>query len=158
MKKYKHYLFDWGNTLMIDLSSEDGPMYNWSKVEVVEGAYELLCELNKTSDCHIATNAKDSSECDIRKALARVRLDKYIKNIFCFRSIGYEKPSKKFFENILTPLKCKKSEVVMVGDNLEKDVIGALNFGLNAIWLNIGKQQIPENIISIDNLLQIINS
>ena len=143
---------------MIDFPSEDGPMYRWPKVEAVEGASRLLHELSRVASCHVATNAVTSSETDIRKALARVQIDEYITSIFCFQNIGFKKPSKAFFSNILAVLKAEKNEIVMVGDNLEKDVYGALDFGLDAIWFNTGKRKTPKGIISVECLLQIINS
>ena len=142
---------------MIDFPSEDGPMYKWPRVEAVKGANELLCKLSSAANCHIATNAEYSSEDDIRKALARVNIDKYIKSIFCFQSVGFKKPSKEFFKNILFSLRAEKKEIVMVGDNLEKDVYGAFDFGFEAIWLNKEKKKIPEGINSVDCLLEIIN-
>ncbi len=36
------YLFDWGDTLMINLPNESGHMKDWPKVEEVSGAYEAL--------------------------------------------------------------------------------------------------------------------
>ena len=158
MKQYKHYLFDWGDTLMVDFPSEDGPMYKWSKVAAIVGAEELLRELSKTACCYVATNAKASTEADIRKALARVGLDKYIKGIFCFRGLGFEKPSKEFFSSILASLNSEKNEIVMVGDSLENDINGALNFGFDAIWFNPMKKKIPKGISSVDSLKRIINS
>lgn len=40
--KYKHYLFDWGDTLMVDFPNENVPMYLWENVAAVEGALEVL--------------------------------------------------------------------------------------------------------------------
>jgi len=155
MKKYKHYLFDWGDTLMVDFSEEEGPMYQWPKVAAVQGAEKLLKELSPLANCYIATNAKASSEEDIRKALKRVGLDQYIKGIFCFGSIGFEKPSTEFFHYIQERLGIPKSDIVMVGDNLKKDVQGALDFGFDAIWLNSKKQKVPEGIVAIETLAQL---
>jgi len=132
-------------------------MYKWSKVKAVTGAADLLRELSKTTNCYVATNAKASAETDIRQALARVGLDKYIKAVFCFRSTGFEKPSKEFFNNILVSLHSEKSEIVMVGDNLKKDIYGALDFGFDAIWFNKEQHQIPKGIKSVKHLIQIIN-
>ncbi len=36
------YLFDWGNTLMVDFPVVSGKMCDWETVEVVEGAEEAL--------------------------------------------------------------------------------------------------------------------
>ena len=153
---YKHYLFDWGNTLMADFPSEEGPMYQWQHVEAVDGAKNLLRDLSNFASCHLATNAKNSTVADIKKALLRVELDTFIKKIFCFRGIGYEKPSKEFFNHILTSLDCEKNEIIMIGDNLEQDVYGALNAGIDAIWFNPQNQPVPYGIKAITSLNLII--
>lgn len=142
---------------MVDFPTENGPMVNWVKVEAVQGSESLLKELSNSATCSIATNSKDSTEADIRKALARVNLDRYITNIFCYANIGFEKPSKAFFHRIYMSLNVNKDDIVLIGDNLETDVRGALDFGFHAIWFNTTNEPAPEGIRSIDNLAQIIN-
>ena len=127
------YLFDWGNTIMKVFPDETGPMYLWKKVEIMPGADEMLRKLNETADCYIATNAKDSEKEDIIKALKRVGIDSYFKDIFCFREIGFPKPSKEYFEDILKRLETEKEHITMVGDHLENDICGALEFGFTGI-------------------------
>lgn len=153
---YENYIFDWGNTLMVDFPSEKGPMYAWPEVQAVPGAEDLLRELSRFSDCFIATNAKDSSEADIRRALARVRMDRYISDIFCYMNTGVEKPDKAFFLKIYSKLKADKKQTVLIGDSLEKDIYGALDFGFDAIWFNAGKKSVPDGIKSVTKLSQII--
>ncbi len=153
---YKHYLFDWGNTLMIDIKGQTGPMYKWDKVLRAAGAYEGLEYLHNFAKCHIATNAKDSSSTQIRKALNRVGLAQFIDHIFCFKEIGYEKPSQEFFEHIISKLGCLKSEVVMIGDSLETDVYGAKKYEIESIWLNNDQQPVPEGITAVSTLPDLI--
>jgi FMN phosphatase YigB (HAD superfamily) len=43
----------------------------------------------------------------------------------------------------------------MIGDGLEKDVIGALDSGIQAIWYNPKNDPVPENIQAIENLLEL---
>lgn len=140
MNRYNHYIFDWGNTLMVDFPSENGPMYSWPKVEAIPGSRTLLRELNKFSECSIATNAKDSTDTDIRRALARVNLNNHVQNIFCYQTTGYKKPSKEFFQKAHSLLKIDKNKIVVIGDNLEQDVLWALNFSFDAIWFNADKK------------------
>jgi len=156
MKMYSHYLFDWGDTLMIDFPSENGAMSTWSHVETVPGAEKLLRTLSGVARCHLATNASASSEHEIRKALDRVHLDNYLTGIFCFQSLGIEKPAPAFFNHILKALSVEKHEIVMVGDHLEKDIQGALDFGIDAIWLNTAKQPVPKGIISVSCLAEML--
>ena len=106
----------------------------------------------------MATNAIDSTEEDIRKALVRVNLDNHIKNIFCFQNTGFKKPSNDFFQSIKSSLKTNPKQVIVIGDNLEQDVMGALSFGFNAIWYNANGTDAPEGINSIKHLSQILDS
>jgi putative hydrolase of the HAD superfamily len=153
---YKHFLFDWGDTLMLNIKGQTGPMYKWDKVLRAAGAYECLEYLHNFAKCHIATNAKDSSSTQIRKALKRVGLAQFIDHIFCFKEIGYEKPSQEFFEHIINKLGCLKSEVVMIGDSLETDVYGAKKYEIESIWLNNDQQPVPEGITAVSTLPDLI--
>jgi putative hydrolase of the HAD superfamily len=138
----KALLFDWGNTLMIDFQDQKGPMYNWDKIEPVKNAKTCLYKLSQLYPCYIATNAKDSSKEDIYKALNIVGLGIYITDIFCFKEIGYEKPSSDFFNTIFERLSLVPNEIVMIGDDLEKDFKGAIKNDIIAIIFD------PNNIYS----------
>jgi hypothetical protein len=67
----KHYLLDWGDTLMVDPPSQTGPMCDWPHIQVVEGAKACLQRLSQYAQCHLATNGEDSTEAQIRLALKR---------------------------------------------------------------------------------------
>jgi len=152
---FKHYLFDWGDTLMVDKPGNPVPMSEWEEVCEVKGARELLAVLNEKAHCHLATNSDSTTEQQIRKALSRAGLNRYIKNIYCYRTLGLKKPSQEFFDYILKDLGASRSEVVMIGDGLEKDVIGALDNGIQAVWYNPKNDPVPENIYAVGNLLEL---
>ena len=152
MGQYKHILFDWGDTLMVDIPGCSGPMYQWPEVQVVEGALEVLERLSQSFRCHLATNAADSTEADIRKALQRAGLDGFIERVFCQRSIGCQKPSAEYFESVLSQLECESKQVIMVGDSLEKDIRGAERVGINAIWLDHNEVTAPKGVQSVTSL------
>ena len=135
----KVFLFDWGNTLMKDFPDEKGPMYSWNKVMIMPDTDKMLNELYKTADCYIATNARDSNKEDIIKALRRVHIDHFIKDIFCYKEIGFPKPSKEYFSEVFKRLNTDIENVTMVGDSLENDISGAVKFGFNAVLFD------PEN-------------
>jgi putative hydrolase of the HAD superfamily len=46
---------------------------------------------------------------------------------------------------------------LMIGDNLEADILGALNIGMDAICFNYHKEVLAPNIIGIDHLLELKN-
>ena len=152
---FKHYLFDWGDTLMVDQPENQVPMSEWEEVCEVEGANKLLAVLNKNSHCHLATNSMSTNEQQIRKALNRAGINQFIDNIYCYRTLGLKKPGQEFYDYILRDLGASRSEVVTIGNELEKDVIGALDYGIQAIWYNPKNEPVPENIHAIENLLEL---
>lgn len=136
-------LFDWGDTLMRTLDYP-GPMCAWPRVEVVPGAAEALRELSGRAGVALATNAADSQEEEIWKALARAGLDRFIDRIFCFKSVGHKKSSPPFFAHVMEQLGLPASRLLMVGDDFEQDVTAANAVGIQAVWFNEKSHEVPE--------------
>ena len=130
------YLFDWGDTLMVDFPQVEGKMCDWDVVETVNGASETLAYLSQMASIFIATGAAESSEADIQKAFKRVGLDRFIDGYFCKANLGVAKGSSEFIPKIIKKLSADKSLVSMVGDSLEKDIEPALKAGIKPVWLN----------------------
>lgn len=128
-------LFDWGDTLMRTLD-HPGPMCSWPRVDVVPGALALLSSLHGKVGIALATNAADSQEEEIRRALVRGGLSPFVDRIFCFRSVGSRKASPCFFAHIVAQLEVPASRLVMVGDDFEQDVTAAGTAGIKAVWFN----------------------
>jgi putative hydrolase of the HAD superfamily len=129
-------LFDWGNTLMKDFPEYSGPMAGWPRVAVIPGVPETLAGLKPAWRLAMATNAADSDEPDIRAALRRAALDPLIDEIYCFRQLGCKKPSPEFFLAVLADLGLPAGRVIMIGDSMEGDVLGAVRAGLRAAWFH----------------------
>jgi len=153
----KVFLFDWGDTILKDFPNETGKMHTWQKVEAMPNAEKMLKELSQLADCYLATNAKDSYKEDIIKALQRVNLHKYFKDIFCYKEIGFLKPSKEYFDSIVEKLNVEKSEIVMVGDNLETDIKGAESNDIESILYDIKDEHKDYRGVRITDLLMIIS-
>ena len=92
-------IFDWGGTVMMDYR-EEGPMYQWDRVDYVPGIKNALVELSGEYKCCIATNADYSGRDALIMALKRVGAEKYFSNFFTSKDLGYEKPDKRFFLSI----------------------------------------------------------
>ncbi len=100
----------------------------------VDGAEELLQYLSGKYPVYCASNASRERQ-EFR--IASRGFDKYISGIFTSEDIGFQKPAKEFFfacGSALYPV--KPSEIVMIGDSVNADIIGAKNFGLKTIWFN----------------------
>ena len=130
----KAVLFDWGNTVMEELSDQTGIMANWKKVAATPGIESALKSvINGTKLC-IATNAAESNSEQVRKALDRVGLATYFDNIFTSSELQSAKPQKDYFEHIAEVLEARFSELLMVGDSYSADAQGPAVLGLRAIW------------------------
>lgn len=131
---------DWGNTLMLDDGSEDGPMATWARMAAVPGAHDVLRSLRPRYRLVIATNAERSGGAEVRAALARVGLDALVDGVVSSRDVGARKPDPAFFRAALHAAAAERpltpQNAVMVGDSWSNDVAGAMAAGLLAIWLN----------------------
>lgn len=130
------YLFDWGDTLMVDFAGVPGKMCDWDVVEAVDGAKETLKCLSKTSKIYVATGAAESTEMEIQQAFERVGLSQFISGYFCKANIGATKGSHEFLKKILTILDKPASCVAMVGDSLTKDIEPAAAVGIQPVWFS----------------------
>ncbi|KJY88330.1 HAD family hydrolase [Vibrio neptunius] len=153
----KIYLFDWGNTLMVDFPDQQGKMYLWPNVKAVKNAECTLKALSLQYPIYVATSAQDSSEQDIQQAFQRVGLDPYINGYFCKANLGLDKNRAEFYLEIAKTLCHPPHQLIMVGDALEKDIYPANEAGLQTIWYNPNKRPVAENIDSIQDLKELLN-
>ena len=78
--------------------------------------------------------------------LERFGFGPYIRHIVTSQEAGYEKPHPVFMSLCLQKADCVPEECVFVGDTFKKDVLGALNTGMRAVWYNAKGKQIPEDV------------
>ena len=134
---------------MVDLTNQTGPMCDWPRVQAVDGAKACLQRLSQHAQCHLATNAEDSSEAQIRLALIRAGLSDDINHVFCRENLGMGKTDPRYYQTITDKLKVSPKQITMVGDSLERDVRQALKTGINAVWFN------PHNVCTESGILTI---
>lgn len=150
------YLFDWGDTLMVDDPTQTGKMCDWSNVEVVSGAVELLSALSKQYPIYVATNAQDSNEIDIKQAFERGGLAQYITGYFCFNNLGVSKNNPEFYRLIAGKLGIPANKLTMTGDQRDKDIVPAKSVGLVTNWLNSSGVTDPYDV-GFASLLEILD-
>ena len=132
----KAYVFDWGDTLMIDFPDTPGAMKDWDKVEAIDGAEDTLKYLSSIVPVYVATGAPKTTPENIEAALRRVNLSKYVQGYFCKANTGLNKPSPEYYVAIARSINVPASKITMVGDNLEKDVLPAMSAGMQGCWFN----------------------
>jgi len=143
-------LLDWGDTLMVDDHTQDGPMASWPRVAAVPGAREALSRLRPRYRLIVATNADESSGPDVRAALERVGLGDFIDEVVSSRDVGARKPEGAFFRTALARAGADGGPVsparaVMVGDSLPNDVGGAKAAGIRAVLLDASRRPLPQD-------------
>ena len=76
-------------------------------------------------------------------------------------SLQAYKPQSVMFEKILNELHCSKDDVLLIGDSLISDVLGAKKFGIKVVWLNrsgkLFNNDFPRPDYEISNLNELIN-
>jgi FMN phosphatase YigB (HAD superfamily) len=129
-------LFDWGGTLMSEDGPLDAPMELWPEVRAIDGAAEVLEILARRYRIAVATNAVNSGCAAIRKALGRVALDAHVSEIFCFRELGFRKNDARFWDAVVARLSVPRAQLLMVGDDLDNDVLAPRRAGIPSVWLD----------------------
>jgi putative hydrolase of the HAD superfamily len=68
--------------------------------------------------------------------LKHSNLTHYFKEVITSERAGSLKPNKEIFEFALQATKANIDESIMIGDNIEADITGAMNAGLHTIFVN----------------------
>jgi putative hydrolase of the HAD superfamily len=77
----------------------------------------------------------DGTTIEQMEILTRLGIIHLLDSIIISEEIGYEKPSIKLFEKAMKEFGLPASAIIMIGDNYERDVIGAKNAGCRAVLL-----------------------
>ena len=84
----------------------------------------------------------------------------YFENVFTSEKAGSSKPSPGIFRYALDHISAAPQECIMVGDELEIDIIGARDFGMDQVYFNpSGKphnEKITCEIATLDELIKIL--
>ena len=126
------------------------PNYNY----LFEGTLELLEYLKDNYHLHIITNGFEEVQ-DLK--LEKSGIKKYFNQIITSESVGVKKPNPKVFEYALLKANAMKENSIMIGDSLEADVYGALDFGIDAIYFNPEEKLNSLDLKTVNSLLEIKN-
>ncbi len=124
------------------------PQFNY----LFEGAIEILDYLKPNYQLHIITNGFSHVQ---DKKITNSKIGHYFETITNSELAGQKKPNFIIFEYALKSAKASKQESIMIGDSFEADVLGALNFGMDAIFFNESKIDTSHEVLQINHLLEL---
>ena len=126
------------------------------KTKLFPYVLEVLNYLKNKYYLHIITNGFEKTQFIKLKCSA---LMPFFLNIITSEKIGFKKPNPKIFEYALQKSQAIKSESIYVGDDLEVDILGCQNFGIDGIFFNPQKtphkEKVTYEISSLSQLLEI---
>lgn len=137
-----YFIFKEFGTIPNSLVLEDIKMSYESAIfefppKIVDNVYEFLEKLKKLNlKLCILSDAGRTPGWALKEILNKYKLINFFDKIFFSDEIGYVKPNKNTFNKIIKEFNVKKEEVVHIGDSIEKDIIGAKEFGINYIYFS----------------------
>ena len=107
----------------------------WGKTHtLVPGAKEMLENLQaKGYRLFAASNSFGHLQ---RSRLERAGILKYFEDTYISMDIGYDKPDVRYFEEALRRCGLQPNEVLMIGDSLTTDILGAQAVGMDTIFVD----------------------
>ena len=121
--------------------SEDFLTLTTAHFSLLEGAEDLVRYLAKKYPLTVVTNG-----------FVEVQYEKFDKSGLkdCFahivlsEEVGCQKPNPRIFEEALRMNGISAEDVVMIGDSWNSDIQGAINAGIDQIWIRKSQDPLPE--------------
>ena len=126
-----------------------------TKTRLFPNAHTTLAYLQKQYTLSIITNGFE--EVQFRK-LKNSHLDSYFNHVITSEQAGSKKPDPEIFKYALQQVGAEASQSVMIGDDLEVDILGAMQAGMDAVFFNPKRTEHKSNILhEINDLNDLIN-
>lgn len=131
--------------------------------EPMPALFAVLDELHEEGRAlGLISNAGDVE--NVQRLIDKVEIRGYFDPIIISAAIGIRKPDPRPFEMVLDRWQMDPESVVMIGDRLEADILGAQGAGIHQIWLKsdaeastvtqIIPEKIAEKLVEIPGLIR----
>lgn len=102
----------------------------------IKNSQEILKYLyEKQYELYIITN---SPNIITTSKLSKINAQKYVKEVFTAEEAGHMKPHHEFFEKFLKKINnYDKDNMLIIGDELDKDILGGVQNGIDSCWVNV---------------------
>ena len=92
------------------------------------------------------------------RKIRKLEIDEYIDAIVTSEEAGIEKPNFKMYNRILEKFDVLPEETLFIGDNLKKDVLGPIEYGMKALWYSKTNNDKCQSIQDFNELLEILKN
>ena len=124
------------------------------KKQLFPFAIKTLNYLKDQYSLHIITNGFEEVQ---HIKLENCGLIKYFNHIITSEKVGVKKPNREIFEYALEQANTNPKESIMIGDDLQVDIIAAQDLKIKGIYFNPTKKKVRErNITEISCLSELI--
>ena len=122
---------------------------------LIPDTLNVLDFLKSKYKMHIITNGFKEVQ---KRKLEKSNLIHYFETVTISEDVGEKKPHKLIFNHALKVANANVENSIMIGDNFNADILGALGVGMKAIYYDFHKtnEKERENVIIIKKLKEII--
>jgi len=105
-----------------------------TKKAVFPYTVEILQYLtNKNYKLHLITNGFEKTQ---RAKIENANIDNYFTEIITSETANSLKPKKEIFDFAVSRCNTQHCDTIMLGDNLDADIAGAINAGIDTVFVN----------------------
>lgn len=104
---------------------------------LIDGALQLCASLSAHAEVGIITNGVEAIQ---NRRIASTGLAPFISFVATSEACCHAKPDVRFFDyavNMARPV--AKEQIVIIGDRLDADILGANRYGIDSCWFNPGR-------------------
>jgi len=142
------------NDEMIHVLSEEYITYLADHNALFENALHVLDYLKPQYSMHIITNGFEEVQ---HRKLQNSNLLPFFDQVITSEKVGVKKPNPAIFEYAMELTGAGAHESVMIGDNFEADILGAMNVGMQAIFCKFNGEIAKKEVPTVDNLIKLKN-
>ena len=89
--------------------------------------------VNKNYKLHLITNGFQKTQ---MAKITNAGIDKYFIEVITSEGANSLKPKKEIFEYAISQCETQYCDSIMLGDNLDADIMGAMNAGMDTVFVN----------------------
>lgn len=127
-----------------------------TKGHLMPGALEVLHRFQGLYSQHIITNGFKETQ---SRKLEYAGIQHFFKTLTYSEETGFQKPHPEIFEAALNKASAKPHQSMMIGDNMDVDILGAHPLGMKCVFYNPDKVKmdaIAADILEINALSQLL--